>query len=238
MLNTLVKHDLQWDPFYNGSDIDAKNAIHIFKINIHEQYARIKSYYKDFLTEEELDKADRFLKGQDKERYIVTRYSLRSILSEYTLTKPQEVRFYQVANKKPAIAEINFNLSHSQNYLLIATSPVSVGIDIEFINQSFMYRTFLQDCFDIHERAFILNSEDFYLLWTRKEAVLKASGEGLTDDLYQLNCLEDLSMRNHTRYLLKSFQIDKHYIMSLATEVEWKKIYFWNYLNTTKPQTS
>jgi 4'-phosphopantetheinyl transferase len=124
---------------------------------------------------------------------------------------------------KPAVSGIEFNLSHSGDFIVIALSHSGIGIDIEYLKRSFDFRDVLTNCFNEEEMSFVLQGDialNFYSLWTRKEAVLKATGEGLTDMLQLLNCLPDVVSRKEKSFKLITFRIQKDYVLSLATDAK------------------
>ena len=232
----IFMNDIKWKPYYHepGIAID-KNMVHLFKVCIDRHYHQIKHIYQEVLSAKELNKSIRFINSKDRERYIVSKYLLRCILSKFILTVPALIQFKQLANKKPIVDGIEFSVTHSGNYLLLAIGPEAVGIDIEFINKNFDFESLLTACFNADECSFINMGENrllnFYKLWTRKEALLKASGEGLTDSLNQFSCLGNFVTRKQVQYHLNSFTIDDDYIISLAISSTYKgQPNYWNYL--------
>jgi len=197
---------------------------HIFKVTIDSYFQRIKDDYIKILTEAELAKSLQYLKNTDRKRYIVSKYLSKILLSKVTNNDPSSIKFSISTNKKPAAEGIEFNISHSGNCLLITFSPSAVGIDIETINRSFKFETLLNECFSVEEIDFINSGEDkllfFYTLWTRKEALLKATGEGLVDDLDQVTCLPSLISRLGRQYKLLTFIVDNNYVSTLAISNE------------------
>src|SRR4051812_35361547 len=78
------------------------------------------------LSDDELVRADRFLQERDRNRYMICRGALRSVLGHYTQTLPRELKFEYGKKNKPALVEsygskaISFNLSHSSDLALLA----------------------------------------------------------------------------------------------------------------------
>lgn len=210
-----------------------RNAIHIFKIETDSFYEQIKLLYNNVLSEAELIKANRYAQIKDKKRHIVSRYALRNILSDFTGTEASSIQFHYTADKKPYLKEIEFNVTHSNNAILIAVSDQLVGIDMEYINKNFDYKILIPTVFNQPEQQFIDSGLNklicFYLLWTRKEALLKATGEGLTDTMNQVNSLQPVVTRGDLGFYVKSLLINGSYMMSLATENNNDQIYYWNY---------
>lgn len=146
------------------------------------------------LSLDELERAARFRIGTVRDRFVAARGLLRQILSRYTGILPRELIFVYGPQGKPSLApwlgnNIQFNLSHAGALALFAvSSTAAVGIDIEQLLP-------IGDAADIAKRFFTAREyhriesasrgadELFYHCWTRKEAVLKCSGEGIGDQL-------------------------------------------------------
>jgi 4'-phosphopantetheinyl transferase len=152
------------------------------------------------LSAEEALRAARFRTEELRHRFIVTRAVLRSVLGRCLAVAPAQVRFAANATGKPHLAEgrgISFNLAHTGDVMLLAvTSGIPVGVDVERIRS-------LNDAFGIADRFFTsreaawLRSKQaatidraFFSLWTRKEAILKATGEGIGSGLDTLELLK------------------------------------------------
>lgn len=162
--------------------------IHIFTINTNKFEQEIDNFEK-LLSGDELSKACRFRVARDRIGYITCRGSLRNILSEYTGVNPSELVFSYTSFGKPFVkdSEIKFNLSHSGDYAVLAFSWINeLGIDIERLRD-------MPDALNIASRYFSekeiqgfseLNHEcintEFFKCWTKKEAFIKAKGEGLS----------------------------------------------------------
>jgi 4'-phosphopantetheinyl transferase len=126
----------------------------------------------------------------------VGRGTLRSILGSYLEANPGEIDFSYSEQGKPALSGrwqnsgIHFNLAHSHDLAAIAVTRVDpIGIDIEHIRS-------IRDADDLVARFFSRSERElfeklptdekpgaFFRLWTRKEALLKATGEGITRSL-------------------------------------------------------
>jgi 4'-phosphopantetheinyl transferase len=118
---------------------------------------------------------------------------LRQCLAEYAHQAPQSLRFAYTAHGKPFLVdhpEVTFNLSHAGDYgLLAVTSGRPVGVDIELIRPDFADSAVARHFFSAAEQAQLAHlSTDkytmaFFTCWTRKEAYIKARGEGLSHPL-------------------------------------------------------
>ncbi len=195
--------------------------------------------YEKLLSPEELLRSRRFFKAEDRDRYIISRAILKQLSGLYINTAPESIEIVRDQNKKPIIKDfehLHFNISHSGNCVAFAFSGSSVGIDVEFINNDFDYKPIAAICFTDSEINFAEESnkpaDEFFKLWTRKEALLKATGEGLHDDMNKLNCLNDpfssdITDTDYDSYRINTFEIAKNYIASIAYSYPEKKLRFY-----------
>jgi 4'-phosphopantetheinyl transferase len=152
------------------------------------------------LSEDELNRAARFYFERDRIHFIVARGVLRDILSRYLGLAPGHLRFSYTSYGKPALVAshggdtLNFNLSHSHGYALYAvTRGREIGVDIEYIRPDFATEEIAERFFSARETAALralpgeVRHEAFFLCWTRKEAYIKARGEGLSHPLDQFD---------------------------------------------------
>jgi 4'-phosphopantetheinyl transferase len=148
------------------------------------------------LSPEEMDRANRFRRSVDRERYLARRGLLRRRLSQYLRLGPEKIEIHRHSQGKPYVpARINpdnlqFSESDSDNLAAFAFSRSSpIGVDIEKIRAFPDMPALVERYFTARERREVLCGHKaqrlirFYRLWTRKEAVLKAQGEGLLKGL-------------------------------------------------------
>ncbi len=90
-------------------------------------------------------------------------------------------------------SSLHFNLADTRDLAILAFSHSPVGIDIERVNSEFGYQPVVQQYFGSQDAKWISGkgARGFYLLWTRKEAILKLTGAGLTDHLADLTVSSD-----------------------------------------------
>jgi 4'-phosphopantetheinyl transferase len=143
------------------------------------------------LSPDERERSARFRFARDRQRFIAARGALRALLGRYLGTRPGEIRFAYNAFGKPALTpefggQLQFNLSHSGDLALIAsTTDAEVGVDLECIRPDADYGEIARSVFSAAEVEQLnsvpshLYSLAFLSCWTRKEASLKARGEGL-----------------------------------------------------------
>lgn len=138
----------------------------------------------------ELERANKFHSTEHARQYQTIRGLLRIILSSYLGCDSRAIGYVQNAYGKPDIkvppeSGLMFNLSHSDNLALIVVARRDVGVDVERIDPGFPTDEIARSFFSPTELT-VLNKlsgyerlNAFYRLWTRKEALLKATGEGL-----------------------------------------------------------
>jgi 4'-phosphopantetheinyl transferase len=154
------------------------------------------------LSADERDKMQRFRFEKDRRRYLIGRGGLRTLLGRYLDLAPQDLRFETAAAGKPHLAsgqgELQFNLAHSGEFVLIAIAEGrKVGIDVEEIRDDFDAGELAAHFFSPSEQHDLetltgrARIEAFFECWTRKEAYVKARGEGLSLPLDQF----DVSLR-------------------------------------------
>jgi 4'-phosphopantetheinyl transferase len=148
------------------------------------------------LSEEEQQRAARFRLEMHRNRFIAARGILRLLLSTYLDCAPDGLRFEYGANGKPALtghfaeSSLFFNLAHSENLALIAVTHLgTIGVDVEQIRPVDDADELVARFFSARENALFqgLSCDEkniaFFNLWTRKEAWLKATGEGIAHSL-------------------------------------------------------
>lgn len=225
----LLISEISFEDFDDKKVLD-RLSTYVFIFSVDRSYDKIKHQYLSVLSDQECEKSCRFSRNLDRKRYIVRKYFLRSILSKLISAEPHNISFHLIGNKKPSLDGIEFNVSHSEDFVAIALGPKTIGIDIERINPEFNFTNMLSNCFSKPEIDFILDGDylsNFYVLWTRKEAIVKATGEGLTEELPLINCLSDTMDRNQRSFKLSTYKIQKDYILSLALHIHPEnKIFF------------
>lgn len=206
---------------------------------IHLRYATIAALqatgrqHFDLLDPAEQVRAQRFLHAADRERFIAGHGFLRRLLGLYLGIRPQDVVMLRGEFGKPYLADaaLHFNLSDTKDAILVALAEQPVGADIETMRRRTDHERVADHYFTPRETASIRAATDgkrrFLELWTRKEAVLKASGVGLMDDLHSLEVGEavnrmaiqhpDFMRMAAPSYFLHTFHPGPDHIISVAT---------------------
>ena len=154
-----------------------------------DQPANIVAGLRGVLSASEIERAERFRVDRGAERYIVGRGVLRRLLERCTGVPARDLNFRLNEFGKPELpgSEIMFNLSHSHGIALLAvTRGRAIGVDIELIREEVMVDKIAERFFSPAEADAIAalpahqRSEAFFSCWTRKEAWIKARGQGFS----------------------------------------------------------
>jgi 4'-phosphopantetheinyl transferase len=188
------------------------------------------------LTEDEKQFAARFRLEEDRNRFITGRQALRLLLTQY-LDSNRKIILRSQSGGKPFVSEppfpISFNLSHSGHWILLAFASQELGIDIEKINPDFIFQDLLDEHFSEEEKSFVQRSSDplavFYYLWTRKEALTKAWGTGLQENLKKVDVLDGFHHQmNNQVWTLSSLFLSSDYPAALAYAGLPKSIFYFD----------
>ncbi len=146
--------------------------------------------YRAMLCAKEIERMERLHFARDRRRDLITRALVRTVLSRYGSLSPREWRFSADAHGRPRISnppagfELDFNLSHSAEMVVLAVCDRAIGVDVEHIAREAGIDR-LDRYFSAAERADLLalappqRRRRFFELWTLKESYLKARGVGL-----------------------------------------------------------
>jgi 4'-phosphopantetheinyl transferase len=148
--------------------------------------------FEDILAPDELEIANRFHQKLHRRRYVVSRANLRQLLSCYTALPAERISFGYEHKGKPYLNSgrsgqgPNFNLSYSEDRALVAVARNAIiGVDLERCRDLDDMDSVAESCFAPREMQTLSRLpetqriEGFYNCWTRKEAFIKALGEGL-----------------------------------------------------------
>ena len=184
-----------WEALPIAALPNAGSAVAVYRVPIAENRLHTPRLYA-LLTEAEQQRAHRYHAEADYYRFIVSRAALRLLLGARLGQAPTELCFVPGTNKKPLLAAptaLHYNVSHSGNWVLIVIASVEVGVDVEKINPDFPFQEVLEHSFSLLEQAYIkeqLTPAAFYRLWTRKEAFVKATAQGIEADFSSVPALD------------------------------------------------
>jgi 4'-phosphopantetheinyl transferase len=179
-----------WLPAAAGLRLGS-NEVHVWRASL-DVNSPVRDRLSVVLSTAEQERAARFAFTRDCNRFAVARAILRQLLGGYLGEPPQDVALEILPHGKLILAataripSLRFNLSHSHEFALFAFClDHEVGIDIEKISPKVALEGIETRYFSPKERAELetlpqdLRPQGFFLCWTRKEAYVKARGEGL-----------------------------------------------------------
>ena len=183
--------------------IDAKPVLPEGSIALYvlDLKALAEANWRELLSSDEQQRADRFHFARDRQYYGATRALLRSLLGAYLGASPQELCFQYSDKGKPSLTSryhgcgVVFNVSHSGDLALLGfgAAPNAIGVDIEKIRDDFDTAAIARRFFSAREQGELAQlpadeqHQAFFRCWTRKEAFIKALGEGLSHPLDQFD---------------------------------------------------
>lgn len=195
--------EIVWQPAPAGLLL-ASDEIHVWRASLIQPDSTIETLWPT-LAQDEQDRAQRFHFEQHRRAYIVGRGLLRGLLGVYLEMAADEIQFEYTDYNKPFLSPLvhgtnhatdnfRFNLSHSGTCVLYAFGyGRELGVDVEFIKPDFDYLGVAEGFFSESERAVLRalpaadQPQGFFNCWTRKEAYIKAHGEGLSLPLNQFD---------------------------------------------------
>lgn len=186
-----------WDASLDASPEELPaDTVHLWQRTLENSAPDLDACYA-LLNSEERAKAARYRIERPRSDYILTRGTLRALLSRYLRRHPTEISFRYTEHEKPNLTsdtDLRFNVSHSDGLALLGfTRTREIGVDVEKIRPQVDVRQLTERFFSVHEGSAMrdLSGDDlhsaFFRCWTRKEAYIKASGEGLSLPLHQFD---------------------------------------------------
>lgn len=163
------------------------NQVHVWRDSLSRAPAEV-ARLRNLLAPDERHRADRFRFERDRSNYIVGRATLRQLLARYLDAAPGDLEIGYGEFDKPYLAGgPSFNLSHSGTVVLYAFAAAGeLGIDVELEHPDFAHERIAERFFSpaevsvLHSLPEEVQARAFLTCWTRKEAFIKARGDGLT----------------------------------------------------------
>lgn len=221
------------------------------------QWLALLESHADVLSADERQRAVRFRQEADRHRYSVARIGLRDILSRYRAIAPHALQFSYGEKGKPYLAPqpgeppLEFNLSHSGDWVGVAIARVPVGFDLEAIRPIPQLDAILRRHFTASEQATLqplaaaAKTLAFFRLWTAKEAFLKATGLGISAALDSVAIALEPGVAPHfcqlppplnlTDWSLHTFDLATSYPAALALAHPSPSLHFWQWSPSPSP---
>jgi 4'-phosphopantetheinyl transferase len=172
-----------------GTVVETASALGTSTVHVYAADLDTVDAETDVLSDDELERADRFRFDRDRRRFVAARSALRRTLARYVDAGPAELSFQYGPYGKPDVpgAPVSFNVSHSGSCALFAFGPrFELGVDVEVLDHALVDDLLVaRQFFSPREvealRAHVPSARPraFLRCWTRKEAFVKARGEGL-----------------------------------------------------------
>lgn len=169
-----------------------RGEVHVWRVDL-ARLGALVAELAGVLSLDERERAALFRFEKDRLRFTLSRAALRTLLGLYLETSPGSVRFTQNRFGKPLLAgqtgrgPLHFNASHSKEMALYAFSAEhEVGVDVEYVRAEFASDEIAQHFFSRREVEALrgvaagMKTRAFFDCWARKEAYVKARGEGLS----------------------------------------------------------
>lgn len=182
-------------PQISGPEL-SESLVQIWTVHLQGEHSR----YAATLSEDENARAGRFYFDRDRNRYAAGRHALRHLLSGYLGIPAPQIEFRYSEYGKPWVKHLSaglplrFNVTHCEQWALIGlTLSHRMGVDIERVRLLDDIDGVARSCFSSREldQFFTVpadrKAEAFFNCWTRKEAFVKACGEGLSHHLQEFD---------------------------------------------------
>lgn len=245
-LTPLMASNDSWVPAPAVAEL-AEGEIHLWRAHLPLDETALRRL-RSTLSSDEQDRARRFHFRRDGDRFISGRGILRDLLGRYSRHTPSEISFDYNELGKPSVSaprsarDICFNLSHSHELVLLAfTTRRNLGVDVEWLRPDFGGADIAQRYFAQQEIAEFRSlppsrqAEGFFLCWTRKEAYIKARGEGLKIPLDSFHVSltpgqpARLYCEDRARWSLTSVDPYSGYVGAMVVEGQSPQLKFWDW---------
>lgn len=216
-------------PVLSGEDV------HIWRIGLCD-LADASPRLNELLSEDERKRASKYHFEKDCRSFVIRRAVLRIILGLYSGEKAEDLQFTYNNFDKPELKAklpIRFNATSSEDLGIVAIAlDARIGIDVEFIDDAFPKLELAERYFSADEVRALrylqpeLQTAAFFDCWTKKEAYVKAIGEGMSHPLPELAISSDKQGQFSVNaisdgtadWCVTSFKPQQNYIASIAYE--------------------
>jgi 4'-phosphopantetheinyl transferase len=168
------------------------DAVHVWTVGLDVDEQQ-RAELADLLSQDEVERAGRYYFERDRRRFVAGRGVLRQLLGGYLDLPAEQLQFDYGERGKPSVpgVDLSFNVTNSDALALVAvTRGREVGIDVELQRQESGDNGVAEHFFAVREVATLRNLASelrpaaFLRCWTRKEAFIKARGDGLSLPLH------------------------------------------------------
>ena len=258
--------DMAWLPPIENYHLPL-DEVHVWRAKLEWPAEYIANWY-DVLSRDERERAERYHFQVDRNRHVIGRFLSKILIGRCLHIKAASVSFTYDAKGKPRLANnhgrstyrsgktvrtsgatstLNFNISHSGDYILVALAyGRDLGVDIERIRKDFDPNLVAKRFFAKRESLILAALPEstmhdaFFACWTRKEAYVKAHGEGLDLALDQFDVAflpgeeaQLLETRHDpaeaSRWVLRNLDAGENYKAALAIQGSSVRLKFWEW---------
>jgi 4'-phosphopantetheinyl transferase len=226
--------------------------VHVWRVPLERTALELRQL-RGTLSTDETVRADRFYFQRDRDAFVAARGTLRQLLGRYLGRSPGDVAFDYGPYGKPNLIHdssaapipipIQFNVSHSHGLALMAFSlQRRLGVDVESIRPEIASDEIAARYFSPREVAELrslppaMRSEGFFLCWTRKEAYVKAIGDGLQISLNSFHVgltpsePERLESSDSQRWTLRSLRPGAGFAAAIVAEGKDWELRCWDFV--------
>lgn len=230
----------------------AVHEIHIWSAALNQLDSSLSKFIQTLSIDERI-RAARFHFDRDRNHFIVKRGILRTILGSYLNVEANRLQFCFGKNGKPSLADalgnktIGFNVSHSNGIALFAfVRDYEIGVDIERIRDIPEMDEIVEQFFSPKENAVFRSlpesekKEAFFNCWVRKEAFIKAIGDGLYYplDKFEVSLVAEQpanlvsikeDSRAASRWSIQELKLSSGFAAAFAIEERSCKFHYWQW---------
>ncbi|MDS0524593.1 4'-phosphopantetheinyl transferase superfamily protein [Clostridium sp. SHJSY1] len=204
--------------------------IYIFNIEKINKTFDFEKFY-NYVDKEKREKVIKFRRDEDKIRSLLGDVLARILICKFLKCKNKDIKYKYNEYGKPYIDEnVEFNISHSGNYVVVAIDNAPLGIDIEEMKE-IEFEGIAKGYYNESEYNWIINhnkSEQmkcFYKIWTLKESYVKYVGKGLSINFnsFKFNIAQDNKFnidntKNDIQLYFKNYNILDKYQLSVCSK--------------------
>lgn len=210
-----------WIPWETSSPNPTPGDVYVWRSSVDLTAGELGGFD---VSAEERQRATKFLRVEDRNRYLTGRLLLRRILACHIGCAPSDLIFIQDRYGRPSLANpptegLDFNITHSGRWVLLALAEGRrVGIDTEKIRSDIDFHSIMRRVFSPPERAAVNTLSEgeqegaFFWHWTRKEALAKAIGVGLGAPFTEI----DVRDGTYQTWEVRSLVVDRSYHSAIA----------------------
>ena len=213
----------------------ADDEVHVWRLDLEDAVVDAAC-----LSPDERGRAESIATERHRRHFVAGRFTLRCLLAQYLGCEPAGLAFAYGEHGKPALqdGDLSFNMSHSHRMACYAVARArAVGVDVEWPRPGVAHEQIAERFFSLEEREALSavvegdKKAAFYNIWTRKEAYIKARGDGITAGLDTFGVSlgaeaalvhSDEGQAELARWRLQALDPASGYVAALCAEGAWR----------------